>query len=96
MEKNYFKLSFDNTITRLAGYPYGKSVFEKQIGNHIDFNEFPIVIEFPDQIIKSASSFTQGFFEELIEKLGYNAIGNQVIIKSQNESLIKSIEENLI
>lgn len=96
MKNNYIKLSFNNTITRLAGYPFGKAVFEEQVANNVDYENTPIIIEFPDQIIKSASSFTQGFFEVLIEKFGYNSIGNQIIIKSKNKSLIESIKNNLI
>lgn len=94
--KNSFVLNFDKTITRLAGYDFGKQVFDNQIGKDIDFNNTPITIEFPDQIVRAASSFTQGFFKDLKDKLGYNLIGKQVIIKTKNQSLIDSIEKNLM
>lgn len=94
--KNYFKLKFDKTITRLAGYPYGESVFEEQIAKKIDYSSLPIKIEFPDNIVRSGSSFTQGFFKVFISKYGYNFIDNEVQIITKNPSLINSIKDNLI
>lgn len=96
MNKNYFKLNFDKTITRLAGYPYGELVFREQIGDNIDYSCTPIIIEFPDNIIKSASSFTQGFFKEIISKYGYDFIDDKVKIVTKNQSLINSIKENIV
>ena len=96
MNKTYFNLSFDKTITRLAGYDFGVETFEKQVEKNIDFENPPIHIEFPDNIIKAASSFVQGFFQTLIEHYGYALIGNQVLIESKNQSLIDSIKNNLI
>lgn len=96
MNKNYFKLKFDKTITRLAGYDYGESVFNEQISSEIDYTDLPIKIEFPNNIVRSASSFTQGFFKEIISKFGYDFIGNQVEIITENPSLIESIKNNLI
>lgn len=57
---NTFELKFDKATTRLAGNPYGKSEFEKQIGDNIDLTK-EITVIFPDQIEKVASSFVQGF-----------------------------------
>lgn len=94
--KNYFKLNFDKTVTRLAGYPYGESVFKEQIAGRVDYSDLPIKIEFPDNIIRSGSSFTQGFFKVFISKFGYNCIGNEVQIITKNQSLINSIKDNLI
>lgn len=94
---NIFKLSFDKTVTRLAGFDYGHSVYKTQIENRgIDYDIVPITIEFPDHIILAASSFTQGFFEVIIQKYGYNALDNQVRIIAKNESLICSIKKNLM
>lgn len=89
------KLSFDNTITRLAYYPYGKDIYEKQVKPYIDFSAEKTYIVFPDHIVKLASSFVQGFFEEIVSKLGYDAIGDKIIIESPNETLKDSIFENL-
>ena len=95
MEKNRFVLKFDNQVTRLAGYPYGKTVFEEQISKDIDYEFLPITIEFPKHIIKAASSFTQGFFESLVENFGYNLLDNQVILICDG-ALLESIKDNLV
>lgn len=93
MNKNIL-LKFDEDITRLAGYPYGKSVYEKQVKDNIDFDEVS-VITFPPQIVAIASSFVQGFFEEIVTKVGILGIGDRVIIQTGSENLTKSIFDNL-
>lgn len=96
MKNNTVKLNFDKSVTRLAGYEFGVKTYEDQINGKINFNELPITIEFPEQIVRVASSFVQGFFKTLTEKFGYNLIGNEVILKSRHQSLIDSIESNLL
>lgn len=96
MNQNYYKLKFNNTITRLAGYEFGENTFKEQIGETVDYSNTPIYIEFPEQVIKVASSFVQGFFRVLIDKFGYNLIGKEVIIETKNQSLIDSIKDNLM
>lgn len=63
---NGIGLVFDNTLTNLAWYEYGKKVYEQQVQEKIDLNEeFQLV--FPKQIKGVASSFVQGFFEQIVE-----------------------------
>ena len=92
---NLITLQFDPIITRLAGHDYGKEIFEHQVRNQIDFTD-GIIIKFQDQIVKIASSFVQGFFEEIIDRVGFEAIGQQVKIETGNEMLTKSVFDNLI
>ncbi len=66
---NTFNLVFKKSTTRLAGFPYGKEIYDSQVKNKIDFTN-KITIIFPDNIEKIASSFTQGFFEEIVQKIG--------------------------
>lgn len=62
---NGIGLVFDNTLTNLAWYEYGKKVYEQQVQGKIDLNEeFQLV--FPKQIKGVASSFVQGFFEQIV------------------------------
>ncbi|CCY66763.1 putative uncharacterized protein [Clostridium sp. CAG:678] len=96
MNNNTVKLQFDKAVTRLAGYEFGVKTYEDQINGKINFNELPITIEFPEQIVRVASSFAQGFFKALTEKFGYNLIGKEIILKSENQSLIDSIINNLL
>ncbi len=90
------KLEFKKSTTRLAYYPFGKETYEKQVKPYIDFNGEKIQIEFPNQIVKVASSFVQGFFEEMVSTIGYEEIFKRVEIISENESLKKSIYDNLL
>lgn len=87
-------LSFDKATSRLAGNPYGKAVYKEQLADNLDFNKMNIVI-FPDSIERVASSFTQGMFEEIVQKLGYDGIENHIKIKAKNSELEKSIYEDL-
>lgn len=83
-------LTFEKSETGLAGFPYGKSVYDNQVKENIDF-ETTTTIVFPEQIKKVASSFVQGFFAEIIENIGYKELKNHIIINSTNEGLVESI-----
>lgn len=92
---NEIKLSFDKTVTRLAGNPYGRLVYEEQVKGKVDYNEV-VYITFPDEIIYIASSFVQGFFDEIIKKVGVLGVGRQVIITANGIDVNKTIIKNLI
>lgn len=93
MEK-VIRLEFDKTVTRLAGYPYGKQVYETQVGNTIDFTQ-GVQIEFPEQIVSIASSFVQGFFDEIVKKVGILGVGKQVIVVAPSIDVEEKIIKNL-
>ena len=83
------KLKFENTTTRLAGNPYGKEIYDSQVkGKYEDFSE-PLIIVFPDNITKVASSFVQGFFSDLVEKIGFSSVEDRVDILSENPNITK-------
>ena len=92
--ENKVTLQFSKSITRLAGYKYGLSEYENQCKNKIDFKK-PIIIEFPDNIEKLASSFIQGFFAEFIKEIGYDGIEKNVDIIS-GSNLKEQVMNNLI
>lgn len=94
MEKNYICLKFDPVVTRLAGFDYGKEIYQTQVKSQIDFTG-QATIEFPTQIIKIASSFVQGFFEDIIDQVGLTQIGNQVRIIAGSPEVVASIFNNL-
>lgn len=87
-------LEFDNSLSGLAGYEYGKQIYNEQVKNKISFDE-EVCIEFPDNIQRIASSFVQGFFEEIAENVGISSIGKNIEIKCVNDKLKKSIIDNL-
>lgn len=91
---NYIKLEFDKTITRLAGFPYGEAIYNEQVKNRVDFSKL-VTIEFPEQIVKIASSFVQGFFNEIICEVGVDGIGKNVQIITPNPNLKQTIISNL-
>lgn len=93
-ENSCFKLKFDKTVSRLAGYLYGKEIYEQQVKNQIDLSK-KTYIEFPEEIVRIASSFVQGFFEDIIAQIGVDSIGDKVVIVASPE-IKKSIMGNLL
>ena len=87
------ELKFDKTITSLAGNPYGRKVFQEQVKKKIDYSDQCIIV-FPEQIVRIASSFVQGFFKEIVDSIGLSNFDNQIIIKG-NKRVIESIKENI-
>ncbi|MEE1262991.1 STAS-like domain-containing protein [Ruminococcus sp.] len=92
---NSIKLVFDKTITRLAGYPYGEEIYEKQVKDHIDIQK-PCTIYFPKNIESIASSFVQGFFSQIIDIIGFQGIEDNISIVSSSEELSEEILKMLI
>lgn len=89
------ELKFDNTVTRLAGNPYGKDVYKTQVKNrYTDYSE-TLTIIFPDNIEKVASSFIQGFFDELVQEIGYDGIEHNIVIQSKSDYLSNKIRERI-
>ncbi|MGX7202407.1 hypothetical protein BCR22_07455 [Enterococcus plantarum] len=89
------KLKFDNTISGLAGFPYGQKIYEDQVKGVYTNHSEKIEIEFPNNIQKVASSFVQGFFSELVLEVGYEGIEKNVEIKSSSDELSKAIKKRL-
>lgn len=92
---NFIELEFKKSITKLAGYTLGKEIYDNQVKDKVDFSG-KIVIKFPDNIRDIASSFIQGFFYELIDKIGIKGIKNQVEIISSNDKMKDEILNNLV
>ena len=80
-------LKFNKMITSLAGNAYGKSIFKEQCED-IDYKS-GIEIIFPDQIKYIATSFIQGFFQEIVENIGIVGIMQNVEIKSNTITNLK-------
>lgn len=92
---NIVEIKVDKSITGLAGYNYGKKIYTEQVKNKIDLKQ-NFVIVFPNNVQRMASSFIQGFFEEIIGEIGILGIERQLEIKSSNSDLKKIIVKNLI
>ena len=92
---NIIQLEFDKATTRLAGNPYGRIVYDEQVETKVNFDCLNVII-FPNHIEKIASSFVQGFFAKIIEKVGYGDFDKVVEIKAANEQLINNIKNDLL
>lgn len=91
---NTILLQFDKATTRLAGNKYGRKEFETQVKGNINYQSLNI-IRFPEQIERVASSFTQGFFAAVIEKVGYAKFDEVVKIEAKDEKLASTIHSDL-
>lgn len=88
-------LIFDKTTSRLAGNPYGKEMYHAQVEDkYKDYSE-ELIIVFPDNIKKVASSFVQGFFTALVSEIGYEGIAEKVTVKAESDELAKEIMERI-
>lgn len=94
MMNNEIRLCFDKKTTRLAGNPYGRSVFGEQVEDKINYDTINIII-FPENIEKVASSFVQGFFSSVVETVGYAGFDKVVLIKARSEQLAEDIRKDL-
>lgn len=92
---NTIVLHFDKADTRIAGNPYGKEVFRTQVKDKIDYNDKNVII-FPDEVKRVASSFTQGFFSEIINSVGYSKFLELVDVQAGSEALKNQIMEDLL
>lgn len=94
MIDNRIELTFDNTLSSLAGYDYGVSIYQEQVKGKIDLKgQFEIV--FPAQIKSVASSFVQGFFEEIVSTIGLMNTEKNSIIVSEKEGFSDMIMSKL-
>lgn len=87
-------LYFEKALTNLAGYEFGIETYEKQVKGKIDINK-DFIIEFPKQIKVVASSFVQGFFEEIVNEIGLLATEERAIIVSENDKIVKTLIKKL-
>ena len=91
---NKVNLVFDKTLSNLAGYDYGREIYEEQVRGKIDlYQEF--TIEFPEQIRGVASSFVQGFFANIVETIGLLATEERTNIISGNSRVRNNILKKL-
>ena len=88
------KLVFKNDLTKLAGNAFGKNTYETQVKDVIDFNA-SIIFEIPSQIDRIASSFVQGFFDEIVKEIGVEGIEKQIEYISSITDLKYFVLDNL-
>lgn len=94
MMSNAVTLSFNKSLTNLAGYDYGKQIYEDQIKGKIDINS-EFTIEFPATIKGVASSFVQGLFKDIVDDIGLSTTEKRLVIVAEN-NLDDSIRRKLM
>ena len=86
----------DKTLTKLAGNPFGRELFQEQVKGKIDLSK-KFVIEIPDRIDYLATSFVQGFFGEIYKQIGSDGIEkNLEIVAPSIKNVKQSIMDKLI
>lgn len=93
MKQVKIELKFDNDMTRLAGNPFGREIYNEQVKDRLDMNAYNIII-FPESIVGIASSFVQGFFSDIVNKIGLYEFNNKIQIIA-NEKVEKKIKLSL-
>ncbi len=94
MMNNRIELTFDKTLTNLAGYDYGKEIYEQQVKGKLNLSQqFELV--FPTQIKGVASSFVQGFFEGIVKEIGLLQSEKRTHIVSEREGFSKMVMSKL-
>lgn len=88
-------LIVEKSLTGLAGYDYGKKIYEEQVRDNLDLSVKATIV-FPDNIQRMASSFVQGFFEDIVNKIGVSGIEKNIILDVSSEKLRQSIINNLL
>ena len=92
---NIIKLKFEKSLEGLAGYEFGMETYKNQVENRINFDQ-KITIVLPDNIQRIASSFIQGFFENIVQHIGVSGVEKNIEIISTKEELKKIIISNLL
>ena len=87
-------LVFQKDFTKLAGNKYGKGIYQSQVKNIIKFDE-EIIFVIPDQIDRAASSFVQGFFDEIIKAIGIDGIKSQISYETKIPNFEQFVLDNL-
>ncbi len=83
---NGVTLVFKKDIVCLAGYDYGKLIYDTQVNSKIDFgHDFYITI--PDDIELIFSSFIQGFLCDIINSIGVSSTKKRIHIISKNPQI---------
>lgn len=93
---NRIELEFDDkSVSSIAGYKYGLSIYQEQVKSKIDFKADKIIIVFPEYKNVIASSFIEGFFDEIIKNIGLVGIRNKIVIETPHQSIKDAINKSL-
>lgn len=80
----------DKSVTKLSGNTLGRSIYDEQVKEKIEFNGKMTFI-FPERIDMLGSSFIQGFFYDIVGKIGIQGVEERVEVVAQNIENINNI-----
>ena len=87
-------LVFPKDFTKLAGNKYGKGIYQAQVKDIINLDEH-IIFVIPDQIDRAASSFVQGFFDEIVKAIGLDGIKTKISYETKIPNFTQFVLDNL-
>lgn len=91
---NSMRVEVDPRISILAGYEYGREIWNTQCSlDDVNINENYYLV-LPAQIEGMASNFVNGFFQEIIEKIGAEKAAERLCIN--NKELEEDVKASIL
>lgn len=87
-------LKFSKSITRIAGNPFGKEIYENQIKDNMDLENVNKII-FPKSINGVSISFVQGLMYDIVEKKGKQYFKEHFILFSENRVVNDKLQKSI-
>ena len=94
LTKNVIYIRIPDELTHLAGYQYGKTIFES-IKSEMNYEE-PITFVLPERIEHVSSSFIHGFFEEIMNHWCENDVYTKAYWISSIPNFTTIVQEEII
>lgn len=92
--KQRIELTFAKDLSKLAGNSFGRNTYEKQVKEIIDLSN-DVVFVIPSEIDRIASSFVQGFFDEIVNEIGICGIEEHIFFESSIPDVKEFVLDNL-
>ena len=89
------RLSFDNSLSSLCGFPFGQKSYRDQVASLFDENDILEVI-IPNTIDSVSMSFAQGFISDTAEKYGITKVEDFFVFKSSFSRVEKRFKEAIL
>lgn len=87
-------LIFDGSMTRVAGNPFGRKVYNEQIKDQMDLSTKNKIV-FPDTVNGVSISFVQGLMYEIVTERGRSYFKNHFELFSNNEKLNDKLQRSV-
>lgn len=87
-------LEFSKDIIKLAGNEFGNETYKEQAMGKANF-ELPVTIVFHERIVKVATSFIQGFFEDIVKQIGITGVARNIEFETSIPNFKQFVLNNL-